>query len=312
VNSLPHQKAMLDTRLTQSLADIKEGEGKTKGIELGKKAAQAILDLRKDDGAFADPIGKVELSDKPGVYQDDFAFVPFWKTMKLFSMVRHDQFRSDPPPPLNSQAYTKAFNEIKVIGKKDSPTRTPDQTAIAHYWYELMEIYWNRVARTLVESRKPDLLTTARLFALLNIAIADGYTAGWDSKFHYNFWRPFKAIQAAQTDGNPDTQAEPAWQPLMPTPPIPDHPSTHAALGNAAATILGHIFGEHTSFTAISSTAMKLDEKRSFSSFSQAADENADSRVLAGIHWRFATDAGEEQGNKLGNWVINNELKLKH
>jgi hypothetical protein len=93
-NSLPDQKAMLDARLAQSLADVKEGDRKTRGIELGKKAAQAILDLREDDGAFADPIGKVELSDEPGVYQDEFAFVPFWKTMQLFSMERHNQFRS--------------------------------------------------------------------------------------------------------------------------------------------------------------------------------------------------------------------------
>jgi hypothetical protein len=305
---LSDKKVLLDARLAQSLATIKEGERKTRGIELGKKAAQAILDLRKNDGAYAHPIGKVELSDEPGVYQDDFAFVPFWSTMQLFSMVKHDQFRSVPPPALNSTVYTQSYNEIKIIGKKVSPTRTANQTAIAHFWYELGEIGWNRIARTTVESSKLELLATARLFALLNIGLADGYTAGWDTKFHYNFWRPFKAIQF-RVDGNPNTEPDPAWTSLMPTPPIPEYPSTHAALGNTAATILAHVLGNNTTFTVSSSTAENKGDERSFSSFSQAANENADSRVMAGIHFRFSTDAGQKQGNRLGQWVVENTLQ---
>ncbi len=312
VNSLPDKKAVLDARLAKSLANVKEGERKTRGIALGKKAAQAILDLRKDDGAFADPIGKVEPSDEPGVYQDEFAFVPFWRTMQLFSMVRHDQFRSGPPPALNSASYTKSYNEIKSLGKKGSPSRTANQTAIAYFWYELGELGWNRIARTTVGQAKPNLLATARLFALLNIALADGYTAGWDTKFHYNFWRPFKAIQYTKDDGNPATEPEAGWQSLMPTPPIPEYPSTHAALGNAAATVLAAVLGNNTSFTTTSSTAQNQGEERSFSSFSQAANENAESRVTAGIHFRFSIEAGQEQGNRLGQWVIQHTLQPQH
>src|SRR6185436_17035312 len=145
----------------------------------------------------------------------------------------------------------------------------------------------------------PGLFATARLFALLNMALTDSYTAGWDSKFYYNFWRPYTAIRAAATDGNDNTLEDLHWEPAEITPPVPDYPSTHSALGNAAATVLTHFFGDHSSFSGTSTTASPAGAIRSFSSFMQAADENADSRVRAGIHFRFACEAGQQLGNKV-------------
>ncbi len=313
VNQLPAAKQMLDSCLAVSLATVPEGTAKSQGIEVGKKAAAAIIALRQNDGAFQDPISIPVGIGQPGEYQVvppfDFVFAPFWKTMQPFALQKPEQFRNPQQPALTSQTYAEDFNEVKRIGQKDSPHRSAEQTAIAMYWYEFSEAGWNRVARVAATDKKLGLLATARLFALVDMALADAYTAGWDSKFHYNFWRPFTAIRSAELDGNDDTTAEPNWEPLMPTPPVQDYPSTHSALGNAAATVLTAVLGENIGFTMTSPTAQVPGSTRSFYNFLQAADENADSRVLAGIHFRFSCEKGQEMGNNVGKWVVEQHLK---
>jgi hypothetical protein len=311
--SFPAKQAMLDSALTQSLSEVAEGTAKTRGIELGKQAAQIVMALRQNDGAFQNPIHEINPPQEPGVYQPippvTFVYGPFWATMQPFGLERPEQFRSAPHPVINSKAYTDDFNEVKSRGDVNSQTRTADQTAYAKFWYEFSEIGWNRVAYTAVSGKKLDILSTARLFALVNIAMVDSYIAGWDAKFHYDFWRPFTAIRAAATDGNDQTEADASWEPLMPTPPVQDYPSTHSALGNAAATVLANVLGDKTRFTMTSTTAEPAGYTRSFQSFSQAALENADSRVMAGIHFRFACNAGLEMGRKVGRWATDNHLR---
>lgn len=157
--------------------------------------------------------------------------------------------------------------------------------------------------------RRLGLQSTARLFALLNMALSDAYVAGWDSRFHYDFWRPFTAIRDAENDGIPTTQPDPAWEPELTTPPVQDYPSTHSALGDAGAEVLAALLGDRTSFTFTSTTVVPAGGTRSFTSFSRAADENADSRVRAGIHFRFACEAGQELGRKIGRWTVQNHLR---
>jgi hypothetical protein len=311
--SFPDKKAALDSLLHSSLKHLANDDDKVRGLAIGVEAGNAILENRKEDGAGLDPIGSVAPSSTPAVYQAvppfNFVFAPHWKTMKLFGLKTHDQFRSSPPPALNSVAYATAFNEVKVMGKNMSTVRSANETAYARFWYEFSEIGWNRVAFTVVKNTKPDLHSTARAFALLNIALADAYTAGWDSKFHYNFWRPYTAIRSAANDGNPQTEADPNWEPAEPTPPVQDYPSTHSALGNAGATVLTKVFGPNVHFTMTSLTAVPAGSTRSFKNFLQAADENADSRVKAGIHFRFACEAGQLLGNKIGEYVVANYLQ---
>lgn len=269
--------------------------------------------LRAGDGADTDPISSIEISDIPGVYNAvppfNFVFAPHWKTMKLFALESHDQFRSSPLPSLNSTTYTEDFNEVKQVGKINSQTRTAEQTFYAKFWYEFSEIGWNRVARTVATQSKSGLMFTARVLALVNMALADSYTAGWDSKFHYHFWRPYTAIRSAASDGNNETITDTNWEPSEITPPVQDYPSTHSALGNSAAYVLAGLFGDNTSFTMTSFSALPVGSTRTFNSFSQAANENADSRVMAGIHFRFSCEAGQQLGNKIGKCVIDNQLK---
>lgn len=313
LSEIPDQKVFLDSALHQSLSAIQESEAKVKGVELGKAAAQVIITARASDGSAGDPISPVADTNTPGVYRAvppfDFVFAPFWATMKAFGLQKNDQFRSVQPPSLNSDEYTEAFNEVKGTGKLGSTLRTKEQSISAAFWYEFSEAGWNRVARTIATDKKLDLLETARLFALVDMAMADAYIAGWDSKFHYNLWRPYTAIHFAAQDGNPNTSEDLQWNPQMPTPPVQDYPSTHSALGNAAATVIANIVGNHTPFTMPSPTAVPANSTRSFTSLKQAADENADSRVQAGIHFRFACQAGQEMGDKVGQWIVDNYLQ---
>ncbi|WP_158856782.1 vanadium-dependent haloperoxidase [Lunatibacter salilacus] len=313
VAEIPDKKEFLDNALNQSLAAVPDSERKEMGIQLGKEAGQAILDSRANDGAAENPISPVAPSEIGGVYQAvppfDFIFAPFWQDIKPFGLNKKDQFRSDPFPSLDSEDYVEAFNEVKEIGRKNSNTRTEEQTEYAYFWYEFSEAGWNRVTREVAFDKKLDLLKTARLFALVDMAMADAYIAGWDSKFYYNLWRPYTAIQKADIDGNEQTEPDVLWESEMPTPPVQDYPSTHSALGNAAASVLAGILGDNTSFSMSSPTALPGAGERSFTGFKAAAIENADSRVTAGIHFRFACDAGLELGEEIGKWMVNNHLK---
>jgi hypothetical protein len=312
VHEIPAQKAFVDSVLRNVLKQLKNGDAKTKGIALGIAAAKAVLEKRANDGAGANPIAPVAPSIVPGIYQAvppfDFVFAPHWKDMQPFALQTPDQFRSKPHPSIQSEAYGIAWKEVKETGKLNSSVRTPDQTAYAKFWYEFSEAGWNRVARVVAVSKDLNLLDAARLLALVDMAMADAYIAGWDSKFHYNFWRPYTAIRNADTDGNNTTTGDKTWEPSEPTPPVHDYPSTHSALGNAAATVLAMTLGDATPFTMGSPTALASNPTRSFTSFSQAADENADSRVMAGIHFRFSCEAGQDMGNKIGEWVVKNWL----
>jgi hypothetical protein len=310
----PDKSNQLDSVLNASLDKVPSGDAKSRGITLGIKAGNAILALRENDGAFQNPIAEVTSPAEPGVFQGvpptPFLFAPFWATMKPFSLQSPDQFRLSPHPALNSEEYTTDFEEVKNSGVKMSSIRTDDQTAYAKFWYELSEIGWNRITQIAASQKKLDLLSTARLFALVNMALVDSYTAGWDSKYHYNFWRPYTAIHSAATDGNDATLSDNNWESLMDTPPVQDYPSTHSALGNAAATVLASVVGDNTKFTMTSPSADPANPTRSFKSFSHAAKENADSRVMAGIHFRFSCDAGLDLGKRVGQWTVQNHLRL--
>ena len=313
IHEIPNRKSFVDSALQKSLAVIPDGESKTQGIELGKLAGAAILSDRANDGAAANPVVPVPNAKVPGDYQAvppfDFYFAPFWENVKLFGLEKKDQFRSVPPPALNAEKYAVAFNEVKEYGKKNSTVRTADQTFYAKFWYEFSEAGWNRVARKVAVNKKLNLFETARLFALVDMAMADAYTAGWDSKLHYNLWRPYTAIRNAADDANDQTQTDSQWEPEQVTPPIQDYPSTHSALGNAAAVVMANLMGDATSFEMESPSTVPAGGTRSFNSFSEAARENADSRVMAGIHFRFACDAGLELGKQIGNYITSNHLK---
>jgi len=308
----PKQRELLRAQLDATLLDAGVGRAVEQGSSLGAAAAAAMLARRSDDGSRADE--PYRPGTLPGQYRFtpgfDFLAAPHWRAVKPFTLRAPEQFRVAPPPPLASAEYAAAFEEVKASGSQAADAaRSADQTQYAAYWYEFSDIGWNRIARAVARTKPQDLWERARTFALLNAAMADAYIAGWDSKMHHDFWRPVTAIRLAADDGNPRTGADAGWTPLLPTPPVQDHPSTHSALGAAAAVVLAQAFGsDRVSFTMASPSARPEAPARHFTSFSAAAKENADSRVRAGLHFRFATTAGLQLGEQIGRQAAREHL----
>ena len=220
-------------------------------LRVGQAAAAAILALRAADGAVGPFLNfGCPKRTNPGEYQctpgTPFIVFEVWENVTPFVLNHSSQFRPGPPYGVNTKKYTADFNEVKSLGGDGISTpsaRTADQTEIALFWWENSPLKWNRIARTVSVQTGLDLWEKARLFGLLNLALADGYIAMVDAKNHYNYWRPVTAIQTADTDGNPDTTGDPLWTPLRPTPPDQDYPSGHAIEGGAAAEVLKQFFG---------------------------------------------------------------------
>ena len=303
----PRQKPALETFLKQYLGEAGVGPRVGKGVALGKRAAADIIAIRANDKSSAEePYKEGAL---PGEYRFvpgfDFVNMPNWRSVKPFALGSPGQFRVNPPPALASREYARAFEEVQRKGARTSDARTLDESHYAAFWYELSDIGWNRIARVVWREHRQDLWTTARTFALLNAALADSYIAGWDSKMHYNFWRPISAIRLAADDGNRATAPDTKWEPFLTTPPVQDYPSTHSVLGAAGTVVLAHAFGrDDIAFTFTSLSADSANPVRSFRSFSQAARENAESRIMAGIHFRFAVEAGLALGQDIGRYTV--------
>jgi hypothetical protein len=311
-----------------ALNAIPDGRAKTRGIEVGKAAAAAILALRAADGADTPLIDPgYPQGTHPGEYRftpgTPFAFAPGWEDVTPFVLRDSSQFRPGPPYAVTSKKYTADFAEVKRLGGDDITTpsaRSAEQTEIALFWVESSPLRWNRIARTVSADKRLDLWEQARLFGLLNMALADGYIGSFETKYHYNYWRPVTAIQTADTDGNPNTSADPTWTPLVTTPPIPDYDSAHSVEGGAAAKVLKRFFGtDRMSFKTCSLTLPPgstcndvTPVLRRYNSFSQAAAENGLSRILVGFHFRKAVDEGIEHGSKIGDRAVDRFLRLKN
>jgi hypothetical protein len=220
------------------------------------------------------------------------------------------QFRQPGPPALTSAQYTADFNEVKEIGRNTSLTRTADQTQIATFWNGNTPVSWNRVARTVSADRHLTLSDNARLFGLLNVAMADAVISCWEAKYYYVFWRPITAIVLAGTDPNPDTVPDVAWLPFLITPAHPEYPSGHSTVSGAAATVLADYFGNDALFSLESETLPGVT--RFYTDFSSAADEANNSRVYGGIHFRSACRDGRVAGNSIGSFVSANVAQRIH
>ncbi len=307
----PEQQASLDAKLATSLGAINDQDASARGVVLGWAAAADLLALRANDGSnVITPYTSTFLPGRwrPTPPANAPALEPGWGDVTPFGMSSGSQFRSAAPYALDSAEYTADWVEVRDYGSATSSVRSADETSYAHFWYEPSAVGWNRLARTALELRPKNIWKSARLFALMNMAMADGYIASFDSKYYFDNWRPITAIREADSDGNPDTIQDLAWNPLRPTPPIPDQTSGHAVAGFASRAALVEVFGEdvHQPITMTSTTAVPAGSTRSWDSFTQAAHENAESRIVVGIHFRKACDDGETQGRAVGNWIVDN------
>src|SRR5882724_2973111 len=278
--------ALVDQAYATSIASVTDGPARNKGVAVGRAAGAAILALRKDDGATRDA------PYTPGMG-------PGWGNVTPFTLLSASQFWLPGPPALTSATYARDYNEVKGIGGKVSTVRTDEQTQIARFWFEGPGA-WNTIARTVATTRGLDTRDSARVLALMNMAMADAYIAGWKIRYVYDSWRPVTAIREGDNDGNDATVGDLTWDSHQNTPAVSDYPSTQSTFSAAAAVALASALGgDQANFTVTSGKPFE-GITRSFTSFSQAARESADSRVYAGIHFRSACEDGLGLGRKVG------------
>ncbi|MBI3798904.1 MAG: phosphatase PAP2 family protein [Deltaproteobacteria bacterium] len=357
VELFPSQTASFDDLLAEDLSQIPDGRTKTNGINLGRRAADAILALRADDGSqHAEPRVGVDFmtSDEPGKWrQDPISLIPLalgarWSEVQPFVLQSADQFRAPSPPALNSSAYAVAFAEVKRLGGDGIVTataRTAEQTRIGTYWaYDgtpslcAPPRLYNQITVQIADQMGTNIVELARLLALVNTAMADAGIAVWESKYYYEFWRPVTGIREADEgtgptgagDGNPTTLGDPTFSPLGApasnlngpnfTPPFPAYPSGHAGFGGALFQTLRRFYRtDNIAFTFVSDEFNGVTQDntgnvrpripRSFASLSQAEEENGQSRIYLGIHWRFDKTMGIAQGRRVANYVFEHAFR---
>ena len=350
----PSQAAHFDEQLAADLDKIADGPAKDDGIDLGRRAASAILGMRADDGSQT-PEPRVGInfitSDQPGKWRQDpigknpLALGAYWGQVKPFVMESGDQFRVPPPPALDSAEYAAAYDEVKSIGGDGivTPTlRDEEETHIGIYWaYDgtpslcAPPRLYNQITVHIAEQEGLDVVQLARLLALVNVAMADSGIAIWESKYFYQFWRPITGIRESDPgtgptgagDGNSATEGDPTFTPLGApasnltgpnfTPPFPAYPSGHAGFGGALFETMRKFYGtDAIAFTFTSDEFNGVTKgndgnvrpllPRSFSSLSQAEQENGQSRIYLGIHWVFDKDQGIAQGRRVADYVFEN------
>jgi hypothetical protein len=310
----PSFKTSLDAELLQSLAQLPDGDDKTIGIQIGQTVADKILALRSTDGSTTAPIPYV-FGNAPGDYQSTPPNFPphpqftHWSHVTPFALEHADQFRPGPPPALTSDTYSDAFNQVKSLGIMNSTTATPDQIVIGQFWNGTIQNYWNEITQTASLAHNLTTADTARLFALVNLSLADSVIAFYDAKYTYNLWRPVTAIRAADTDNNPETLVDTTWLPEggKNTAPDPSYPGAHATISAAAAEVLISFFRRDQFDLNVTSEVLPGVD-RSFRSFSAAFGEASFSRVLAGQHFSFDEKAGGRLGQQVADFVVDNFL----
>ena len=314
----PTNAPMFDALHEATLAGIRNGPQKTKGIAWGQSVAAAVLAARANDGStsvMAPPGGSDPGTWTPTPPANAGYLLPQWGAVLPFSMSSSIQFRPAGPPSLDSAKYAADFEEVKMLGGAVSSARTADQSQIAQFWAdgggtETPPGHWNHIAQDVAVQMGNTMEENARLFALLNIAMADAAICAWDAKYHYHNWRPVTAIRNADSDGNPLTEPDTTWSSFIGTPPFPDYVSGHSTFSAAAATVLALHYGtDDIAFTTGSDFLPGV--LRTFTSFSQAAGEAAMSRIYGGIHFRFASDDGLIGGMRIGEWTMANHLQPK-
>jgi hypothetical protein len=358
IRMFPSQKPRFDSLYAADLrrSSARSDREKTAGIVIGRAAAALILNLRANDGsAGADPrMGEDWIpSDAAGHWrQDPIGLAPIamgahWGLVKPFVLRSASQFRVPPPPAMTSAAYTRAYNEVKTLGgdgEHTPTTRTAEQTQIGIYWaYDgtpslcAPPRLYNQLA-TEISKRSTSVIELARLYALINVAMADAGIAVWESKYYYDLWRPVTGIRESDPgtgplgigDGNPATVGDPSFWPLGApasnlagpafTPPFPSYPSGHAGFGGALFETFRNVYrtdrvaftftsDEYNGVTTGAGGVARPLIPRSFTSFSQAEEENGQSRIYLGIHWSFDKTHGIRQGRQVADYVFANAFQ---
>ena len=316
VGLYPTREAIFEAEFVASIEGIDPFRAQ-QGIRVGEVVAGRILAARANDGWTVTP-PPYSLPATPGNWQptpptNSAATFTHYPAVTPFAIQSATQFAPAPPPAMTSAEYALALNEVKEIGSATSVIRTADQTQVARLWANVNTptnflFVWNNVARTVAEARAISTVEKARLFALTNIALHDALQTAFASKFEHGLWRPVTAIRRADEDGNAGTEADPAWNSLIATPPYPSYAGNMATIGTSQSTVLALFFGRddirfsHTWEGAGGAT-------RSYVGFGAMANEQERARVWGGIHFTFDNVAGQSIGRSVGAYVFQNLMR---
>jgi hypothetical protein len=306
------QAAYLDAQYTAYMMAIPDGQPKAAGVQVGQSAADSMIALRANDGfsnaveylcsSNPPPPGEFDPNGGCGTQPVDINL----GRVKPFTFKNSGRFRPGGPDPLTSGAYEEDFAETRDYGRSNSSVRTAEQTDIVYFWSEHTYVQWNRNLISLAISRGLNVRETARFFALVHTAAADAVIAGFEAKYFYRSWRPRTAIPRADTDGNPDTDADPAWTPLL-TVNHPEYPSAHAFWSTAVTDVVARFFGTNKIRWTITGNKTAVPQlvktERTYRNVNELMREIGDARVWAGLHWRHSMSDGAQIGRKVAKHV---------
>lgn len=305
VDDVAGQVAYVDRAYDEYMQTVPDGPATRNGIRAGHRVGTDVLAWRQGDG-FDNVVPWVQPPPGPGVFEP--APTPTPVDVKLtqvdpLTFTDNAKFRPTALAAMTSDAYTEAFNEVKAYGRIDSAVRTPAQTQVALFWSENTTIQWPRALRALAVQEDLGITQTARMFALALVSGADSILACFDAKYHYTFWRPFHAVPRADTDGNPATEADITWRPLLMV-NHPEYPGAHGCYTTAVTRALTSFFGTDQMTFTVESTVTGTSS--TFDRFSEAAQEVYDARTWAGLHFRTSTMVGAGIGRAVERHVARN------
>lgn len=314
VNLYEDFRPTLDSIQQALLANIPDGKAKREGVRIGRQVADSILALRANDGHDVTP-PVFDITGAPGTWQPlppNFQQQPqftHWGQVKPFVVQSALQFPLGPPPALNSAQFIKDFNEVKAIGQLGGTVATTEQQTVGKFWNGQIQDYWQEITQTAAIGHNLNTEETARVFALVDLSLADAVITYFKTKYQYGFWRPVTAIREAGALHNPALVPDTAWLPLVTkTTPDPSYSGAHSADSWASAEVLINFFATNNfSFTVTSEVLPGVT--RSFTTFTDAAHEAANSRIYAGQHFRTDEDAGHEQGFRVADYIVDNFLR---
>jgi hypothetical protein len=305
----PEQKAKTEETYAASLKAIADGTAKTEGIKLGMEVAAAVQTDRANDGTNVPDTYRPHTA--PGAYVPTTpALWEQYARAKPWVLKSADQFRPGPPPALSSAEWAREYNEVKSLGGTKSTARTAEQSEAVKFWGNVnFGPAWQAAARELATKNEMSLADCARLFALLNMGLANAYILNWDAKYTYNFWRPVTAIRNGDQDGNDATERDAAWTSFNPTPMHPEYPSQATYNAVTAVAVLESVFGPQKAIPFTATDVRDAKRTRQFASLTQMAEEQKNVRVWGGVHYWFAIRASEGVAPKAAAYLIENTLK---
>lgn len=307
IGLIPKAQDEVKIALVDYLAAIPSGTAMTKSIELGQKAAAAILKARATDGV--DTPDAYRPRTTPGVYVPTASpLVPMWPNVKPFAITDPGQFRPQPPPKLDSAQWIADYNEIKQLGSRGGSKRSARQTEDARFWLLTGPRAYFPIVVQLVAAKTMTELDGARFAALASIAMSDAILAVFDAKYHYEFWRPITAIRNGDLLKDPAIERDAVWQPIDSTPMHPEYPCAHCVVAASLAAVVGEVLGpDIPAISANSPTAPGVTHR--WSDMQSFVTEVSEARIWAGFHYRFSTQVGADMGYRIGAYVAKNSLQ---